>query len=127
MPARRLRDEARGDVLHPFVQPLRRRPLHQALEPVRGDAAEHDREAREARPGAGVVAERFRGNVDAAAARETRSKVEKLGLKTYTQVVETASGSRTRVRVGPFASRDEADRALAKAREAGISAVVLTL
>jgi len=64
---------------------------------------------------------------DAAAARETRSKVEKLGLKTYTQVVETASGSRTRVRVGPFASRDEADRALAKAREAGINAVVLTL
>jgi DedD protein len=64
---------------------------------------------------------------DAGAARETRSKVEKLGLKTYTQVVETAAGSRTRVRVGPFASRDEADKALAKARDAGISAVVLTL
>lgn len=64
---------------------------------------------------------------DADAARETRAKVEKLGLKTYTQVVDTASGSRTRVRVGPFASRDEADKALAKAREAGISAVVLTL
>jgi DedD protein len=64
---------------------------------------------------------------DAAAARDTRAKVEKLGLKTYTQVVETASGNRTRVRVGPFASRDEADKALAKTREAGISAVVLTL
>ena len=64
---------------------------------------------------------------DAAAARETRSKVEKLGFKTYTQVVDTASGSRTRVRVGPFASRDEADKALAKARGAGINAVVLTL
>ena len=64
---------------------------------------------------------------DASAARETRSKVEKLGLKTYTQVVETAAGSRTRVRVGPFASRDEADKALAKARDAGINAVVLTL
>lgn len=64
---------------------------------------------------------------DAAAARETRAKVEKLGLKTYTQVVETASGNRTRVRVGPFASRDEADKALAKARDAGINAVVLTL
>jgi len=64
---------------------------------------------------------------DAAAARDTRAKVEKLGLKTYTQVVETGSGSRTRVRVGPFASRDEADKALAKTREAGISAVVLSL
>lgn len=64
---------------------------------------------------------------DAAAARDTRQKVEKLGLKTYTQVAETASGSRIRVRVGPFASRDEAERAQAKIRAAGASAVVLTL
>jgi len=64
---------------------------------------------------------------DAQAAREVRLKVEKLGLKTYTQVAETAQGSRIRVRVGPFASRDEADKALAKARSAGVAAVVLTL
>jgi DedD protein len=64
---------------------------------------------------------------DASAARETRLKVEKLGLKTYTQVAETAAGSRIRVRVGPFASREEADKALAKARGAGLSGVVLTL
>ena len=61
------------------------------------------------------------------AARETRLKVEKLGLKTYTQVAQTAAGSRIRVRVGPFASRDEADKAMAKAHAAGITAVVLTL
>jgi DedD protein len=64
---------------------------------------------------------------DAAAAREVRSKVEKLGLKTYTQVVRTSSGNRIRVRAGPFASRDEADKALAKAKAAGMPAVVLTL
>jgi DedD protein len=64
---------------------------------------------------------------DAAAARDTRQKVEKLGLKTYTQVAETASGSRIRVRVGPFASRDEAERAQARIKAAGASAVVLTL
>ena len=64
---------------------------------------------------------------DAAAARETRQKAEKLGLKTYTQVAATSSGSRIRVRLGPFASRDEADKALAKAKGAGLSAVVLTL
>ncbi len=64
---------------------------------------------------------------DAGAAREVRQRVEKLGLKTYTQVAQTASGNRIRVRVGPFATRDEADRALAKARDAGLSAVVLTL
>jgi DedD protein len=61
------------------------------------------------------------------AARETRVKVEKLGLKTYTQVAQTAAGNRIRVRVGPFASREEADKAKAKAQAAGITAVVLTL
>ena len=64
---------------------------------------------------------------DTAAARETRQKVEKLGLKTYTQVAETAQGSRIRVRVGPFASREEADRVMAKLKAAGSPAVVLTL
>jgi DedD protein len=81
----------------------------------------------EAKEAAGRYVVQVGAFADAAAARETRTKVEKLGLKTYTQVVETASGNRTRVRVGPFASRDEADKALAKARDAGISAVVLTL
>ena len=64
---------------------------------------------------------------DAGAARETRLKVEKLGLKTYTQVASTAAGERIRVRVGPFGTRDEADKAMAMAKGAGLSAVVLTL
>jgi DedD protein len=64
---------------------------------------------------------------DAAAAREMRGRVEKLGLKSYMQVVETSTGSRTRVRAGPFESRDEAEKAMAKAKAAGLNAVVLTL
>ena len=42
---------------------------------------------------------------DAGKARETRLKVEKAGLKTYTHVAETKEGKRIRVRVGPFATR----------------------
>jgi DedD protein len=64
---------------------------------------------------------------EAESARETRQKVEKLGLKTYTQVAQTPSGDRIRVRIGPFVTRAEADAALAKARAAGLSPVVLTL
>jgi len=64
---------------------------------------------------------------DAQSAQQTRLRVEKLGLKTYTQVAQTSSGSRIRVRVGPFGSREEADRAMAKIKAAGSSAVVLTL
>lgn len=61
------------------------------------------------------------------AAREARQKVEKLGLKTYTQVVETSGGKRIRVRVGPFGSRDEADKAAGKIKSAGLPSAVYTL
>jgi DedD protein len=64
---------------------------------------------------------------DAAAAHETRLKAEKLGMKTYTQVAATSAGNRIRVRLGPFTSRADADKALAKAKGAGMTAVVLTL
>ncbi|MEP7301380.1 MAG: SPOR domain-containing protein [Caldimonas sp.] len=100
---------------------------------ARGDAdGDRARALLEGRPvGAGAEASRFVVQVgafaDAEAARETRLKVEKLGLKTYTQVAQTASGSRIRVRIGPFGSRGDADAALAKARAAGLTAVVLTL
>ena len=85
----------------------------------------------EGRSAASAEAQRFVVQVgafaDAEAARETRLKVEKLGLRTYTQIAQTPSGSRIRVRVGPFGSRAEADAALDKAKAAGLTAVVLTL
>lgn len=64
---------------------------------------------------------------EATAIREARAKVEKLGLATYTQVVETTNGTRTRVRVGPFATRDEADTVAAKLKAAGLPGAVLAL
>jgi DedD protein len=60
-------------------------------------------------------------------AREARTKVEGLGLKSYTQVVDTEAGKRTRVRVGPYPSRDEAERAAAKLRSGGLTAAILEL
>lgn len=65
--------------------------------------------------------------VDVPKAREARLKVEKLGLKTYTQVVNTDDGRRIRVRVGPFADKAAADKAASKIRQAGLSAAILTL
>lgn len=64
---------------------------------------------------------------DADKAREARGKLEKAGLKTYTQVVETKDGKRIRVRVGPFASRADADKAAARIKSLELSASVLTL
>ena len=64
---------------------------------------------------------------DADKARETRLKVERAGLKTYTQVVDTKDGKRTRVRVGPFANKAEADRAADKIKSLDLPAAILTL
>jgi DedD protein len=64
---------------------------------------------------------------DDAKAREVRSRLEKAGLKTYTHVAETKEGKRTRVRLGPFATKDEADKASARAKTMNLQATVLTL
>lgn len=64
---------------------------------------------------------------DADKAREVRQKLEKAGLKTYTNVAKTADGERTRVRVGPFGTRAEADKAAGKVKGLSLSAAVLSL
>lgn len=64
---------------------------------------------------------------DAAKLAEARRKLEAMGFKTYTQVVESEAGKRTRVRVGPFANRAEADKAAARVKSAGLPAAILTL
>lgn len=64
---------------------------------------------------------------DVLRAREVRRKVEAAGLKTYTHVAETPEGRRIRVRVGPFTTRAEADRAAARIKAQGLPAAILTL
>jgi len=64
---------------------------------------------------------------DPGALRQARQRVERLGLQTYTQVVDTAAGQRTRVRIGPYTSREQADAAAAKVKAAGLPAAILVL
>ena len=64
---------------------------------------------------------------DEAKVNEIRGQLSRLGLSTYTQVVETATGRATRVRVGPFGSRDEADKAATKIKSTNLPTVIMTL
>jgi DedD protein len=59
--------------------------------------------------------------------RETRSKLEKAGITTYTQVIEGKDGRRVRVRVGPFSNRDDADKVARKIKQLSLQPQVLTL
>jgi DedD protein len=63
----------------------------------------------------------------AEALRDARQKVERLGLRTYTQVIDSDAGPRTRLRVGPFDQRAAAEAAAARLRAAGMPAALLTL
>ncbi len=64
---------------------------------------------------------------DLAKAKEVRAKLESAGFKTYTQEVETKDGKRIRVRVGPFPSKEEADKTAEKIRKLNLQASVLKL
>lgn len=64
---------------------------------------------------------------DDSKARDVRQKVERAGLKTYVHVADTKEGKRTRVRVGPFTSRAEADKAADKLKALDLPAAILTL
>ena len=65
---------------------------------------------------------------EAAAARDLGRRIDKLGLDSHEQRVETAAGSaRTRVRLGPFNTKEEALRAAARLKAAGLNAAVLPL
>jgi len=59
--------------------------------------------------------------------KEVRLKLEKAGYKTYTNIANTKDGPRTRVRVGPFASKDEAEKMANKIKQLQLQPQVLTL
>jgi DedD protein len=83
-------------------------------------------------PAASVAAEdRFVVQVgaysDQSTLRQARQRVEKLGLKTYTQVIGSGKEQRTRVRVGPFDTRAEAEAAAARLKAGGLPSSILAL
>jgi DedD protein len=57
--------------------------------------------------------------------KAARAKLEKLGFKSFTQDVESSTGKRTRVRVGPFNSKQEAEDVAAKVKAGGQQAAIL--
>jgi DedD protein len=59
--------------------------------------------------------------------REVRSKLEKAGYKTYTQVIERDGKSTTRIRVGPYETREDADKVAARIRKLDLPATVLKI
>ncbi len=58
---------------------------------------------------------------DADKAKEMQGKIMAAGVSAYTEVVPTTKGNVTRVRAGPFATRDEAEKMRDKLKDIGLA------
>lgn len=58
-------------------------------------------------------------------AQEQLARARKTGLKAYTERIETSKGTRVRVRVGPFKTREEAEKARVRLKAAGIDSAII--
>lgn len=56
--------------------------------------------------------------------KNLKAKLGEQGIKTFSEPLDTPQGKKTRVRAGPFASRDAADKALEKMQRIGVAGVV---
>lgn len=56
--------------------------------------------------------------------RILKSKLAEKNIKTYSESLQTPGGAKTRMRAGPFASREAAEKALEKMKQVGVSGVI---
>jgi DedD protein len=56
--------------------------------------------------------------------KNLKEKLGQQGVKTFSEPLDTPQGKKTRVRAGPFASREAAEKALVKMQAIGVSGVV---
>lgn len=62
---------------------------------------------------------------DAGKAKQMQEQMAAAGIKSYTEVVPTSKGRVTRVRAGPFASRDEAEKMRERLKALGLAGNVV--
>ena len=133
--ARAAASESRVVVAEKKPEPKPEPKVEPKVEP-RTSAADEAAKARALLEGKAVqtvaaAGERFVVQVGAFAeadkAKMAQMKLQRAGLKNYTNVADTKDGKRIRVRAGPFASRAEAAEAAEKIKGLDLPAAILTL
>ena len=99
----------------PPKKPAAKPPAKSASAPKAAAQAQPD-----ARSAGGYVVQVAALN-DADKAKHMQEQITAAGVKSYTEVVPTAKGNVTRVRAGPFASRDEAEKTRDKLKGMGLN------
>jgi len=79
-----------------------------------------------AKPAGGQFAVQVIALADAEKAKQMQAKISAAGIKAYTEIVKTAKGDVTRVRAGPFATREAAEKAREQLKAIGMNGNVTT-
>jgi DedD protein len=83
-------------------------------------------EQQEARaPAAGQYVVQVVALSDAGKAKQMQQAILKTGVSSYTEIVKTARGDVTRVRAGPFTTREAAEKAQQKLKSAGFDGKIV--
>lgn len=109
-------------------------PKAEAKPEVKAQAAKPEEPRKTAEPALPAAVKGGKFAVQAAApanpksARDLAERLKKAGFTAYTEKVDTKDGARYRVRVGPYASRDDAERARSLLKDQqGLSGQVVPL
>ncbi len=101
------------------AQPVAKPPARSAPAPKVAD------QAKPAAKSAGGYVVQVAALNDAGKAKQMQQQIAAAGVKSYTEVVPVAKGEVTRVRAGPFASRDEAEKIRDRLKSMGLSGNVV--
>ncbi|HXF67117.1 MAG TPA: SPOR domain-containing protein [Burkholderiales bacterium] len=121
------RGDGKAAAAAPGAQPAKEAPADSARQakPARQEPAKSA-----AKPKPKPAAEPFVVQVvalaDAEKARQLQEKIAAAGIRSYTEVVKTAKGDVTRVRAGPFATRQAAEQAREQLKALGYSGNITT-
>jgi DedD protein len=63
---------------------------------------------------------------DAARVKQLQKQMATVGVKTYTEVVSTKAGDVTRIRAGPYSSREAAEKARTQLKKVGLDGKVVS-
>jgi len=79
-----------------------------------------------AKPAAGQFVVQVIALADAEKAKQMQAKITAAGIRAYTEIIKTAKGDVTRVRAGPFATREAAEKAREQLKSIGMNGNVTT-
>lgn len=77
-----------------------------------------------AAPGTGQFVILIGAFANPANVKQLQTKIGELGIKVYTEPLDSPGGKKTRVRAGPFPTREAADKALERLKRIGVNGVV---